>query len=377
MKIVTIVGARPQFIKASVLSRIFVKNNIKEIIIHTGQHFDVNMSDIFFEQMKIPKPSYFLNIHSSSHAHMTGEMMGGIEKILINEKPDYLLVYGDTNSTLAGALAASKLKIKIVHVEAGLRSFNMEMPEEINRIVTDRLSRILFCPTRIAKQNLMNEGYDKHKLKVVISGDVMYDATLYFSQMPPSDDRVIDIIKRRGSFVLCTIHRAENTDIKRRLQEIFSALEKIHQQIPVILPLHPRTKKYLSLYDIKTNVCVIEPVGYVDMIKLIQNCRLVITDSGGLQKEAYFCEKYCITARDETEWKELVDHGYNMLVGSSMHRIYEAYNNYKDKPFKNTNQFYGNGGAAEVICESLCADYRETQIPKQNKVQSNRYSCVE
>ena len=353
MKVVTIIGARPQFIKAAVISRVFkCSAQIIETIVHTGQHFDSNMSDVFFEEMCIPKPHYNLNINGLGHGAMTGQMLEKIEKVLLEEKPDWVLVYGDTNSTLAGALAAKKLHIKVAHVEAGLRSFNMTMPEEINRILTDRISDVLFCPTDKAIENLKLEGYDNIDCHSVKNGDVMQDAALFYlnrARMPQ------DIIPSK--FVLCTVHRAENTDDEVRLKNIFYALETIAEQCPVVLPLHPRTKgKLLAInYDFaKSKICFIDPVGYLEMVWLLKNCELVMTDSGGLQKEAYFFEKYCVTMRDETEWVELVEKGFNVLAGSEPTRIISSVNVMISKNKEGfENRLYGNGDAGEKILDTL------------------------
>ena len=353
MKILTIIGARPQFIKAAVVSRVFAEYQyVVEIIVHTGQHFDSNMSDVFFEEMCIPKPHYNLNINGLGHGAMTGQMLEKIEKVLLEEKPDWVLVYGDTNSTLAGALAAKKLHIKVAHVEAGLRSFNMTMPEEINRILTDRISDVLFCPTDKAIENLKLERYDNIDCHVVKNGDVMQDAALFYlnrARMPQ------DIIPSK--FVLCTVHRAENTDDEVRLKNIFYALETISEQCPVVLPLHPRTKgKLLAInYDFaKSKICFIDPVGYLEMVWLLKNCELVMTDSGGLQKEAYFFEKYCVTMRDETEWVELVEKGFNVLAGSEPTRIISSVNVMISKNKEGfENRLYGNGDAGEKILDTL------------------------
>ncbi len=356
MKIVTILGARPQFVKAGSVSReILVRKqrdeNIEEVILHTGQHYDVNMSDIFFEEMQIPKPNYFLGVGGATHGAMTGQMIEKIEEILLNEKPDWVLIYGDTNSTLAGAIAASKLHIKIAHVEAGLRSHNMRMPEEINRILADRVSSVLFCPTQAAIDNLNKESVSAWgtNASVVLSGDVMQDGALYY-QMLSQKPSEISVSK---SFVLCTVHRAENTDDPIRLRNIISALNEIAKDQQAILPLHPRTKKILlqEKYD-TSNLTIIDPVGYLNMVWLIDNCSLVMTDSGGLQKEAYFFSKPCITLRDETEWTELVSAGVNKLAGADFNSILQAY---KDG-FDNINyeaKLYGNGDASKKIVSYL------------------------
>lgn len=353
MKIVTVIGARPQFIKAAVVSRaIAAHKDIKEVIVHTGQHFDANMSDIFFEEMCISKPDYNLNVNGLGHGAMTGQMLEKIEAVLLQEKPDWVLVYGDTNSTIAGALAAKKLHIKVAHVEAGLRSFNMDMPEEINRILTDRISDILFCPTETAVNNLKKEGYENINCRIIRNGDVMQDAALFYAgrAVRPKADIPED-------FVLCSVHRAENTDDPERLRNIFSALEEISKTCRVVLPLHPRTKGKLSAIGYDTNnshILFIEPVGYLEMVWMLKHCRLVMTDSGGLQKEAYFFDKYCITLRDETEWVELVKYGYNFLAGDDKGKIISLYNHISDKNnIEQKTPLYGNGNAGDLIVETL------------------------
>lgn len=351
MKILTILGARPQFIKAGSVSREIVNHKeIQEIIVHTGQHYDANMSDIFFQEMQIPKPDYFLGIGGKSHGAMTGQMIEKIEEVAFKEKPDWIVVYGDTNSTLAGALVASKLHIKLAHIEAGLRSFNMKMPEEVNRILTDRVSTILFCPTDAAVQNLKNEGYDNFDCKIVKSGDVMQDGAIFYKNLALKPSCNI-----KDDFILCTIHRAENTDDENRLRSIFEALNEIAEEKQIILPLHPRTKKILENLKLNTNhLTLIDPVGYLEMVWLIDNCSLVMTDSGGLQKEAYFFSKHCITLRDETEWVELVECGANVLAGADKRKILEAYKNHK--PLATIHQspnLYGGGKASEKIIKKL------------------------
>ena len=353
MKIVTVIGARPQFIKAAVVSRaIAAHKDIKEVIVHTGQHFDANMSDIFFEEMCIPTPDYNLNVNGLGHGAMTGQMLEKIETVLLQEKPDWVLVYGDTNSTIAGALAAKKLHIKVAHVEAGLRSFNMDMPEEINRRLTDRISDILFCPTETAVNNLKKEGYENINCRIIRNGDVMQDAALFYAgrAVRPKADIPED-------FVLCSVHRAENTDDPERLRNIFSALEEISKTCRVVLPLHPRTKGKLSAIGYDTNnshILFIEPVGYLEMVWMLKHCRLVMTDSGGLQKEAYFFDKYCITLRDETEWVELVKYGYNFLAGDDKGKIISLYNHISDKNnIEQKTPLYGNGNAGDLIVETL------------------------
>lgn len=349
MRILTILGARPQFIKAGSVSRHMREyKDIEEIIVHTGQHYDANMSDIFFDEMKIPKPNFFLGIGGKTHGAMTGQMMEKIEQIAMNENPDFILVYGDTDSTLAGALVAAKLNIKLAHIEAGLRSFNTQMPEEINRILTDRVSQILFCPTDAAVQNLKNEGFDNFKCKIIKSGDVMQDGAIFYKQFARKPDITID-----SDFVLCTVHRAENTNSEVRLKSIFEALNAVANKKQVILPLHPRTKKIINDLNLNvSNLNIIEPVGYLEMVWLINNCSLIMTDSGGLQKEAYFFEKNCIVLRDETEWVELVENGFNSLSGADTKNIIDIFNNIKfNSDF--TLDLYGKGSASNKIIQGL------------------------
>src|SRR5690554_5722354 len=295
-KILTIIGARPQFIKASVVSRAIQQaEGIEEIILHTGQHFDANMSDVFFNQLGIPKPDVQLDIHGGSHGEMTGRMLVEIERALLEHKPDRVLVYGDTNSTLAGALAAAKLHIPVAHVEAGLRSFNMDMPEEINRILTDQISDMLFCPTTTAVNNLKNEGFGSKPVNVMQVGDVMQDAALLFASkaVAPAGGDLPE------KFVLATLHRAENTDNPERLANIVEALNDIHaKQSSVVLPLHPRTRKLIAEQGLSLDVHIIDPVGYFEMVWLLDHCDLVLTDSGGVQKEAFFFGKACVTMRE-------------------------------------------------------------------------------
>jgi UDP-GlcNAc3NAcA epimerase len=374
-KIVTIVGARPQFIKAAVVSRAIAGHNqsaseksaqINEIIVHTGQHYDRNMSDVFFEEMQIPRPNYFLDIHEQSHAAMTGRMLVKIEEVLIKEKPDSVLVYGDTNTTLAGALAAAKLHLKVAHVEAGLRSFNRQMPEEINRVVTDHVADILFCPTLQSVQNLAVEGIGRegskrsdptapktvtHRPVVQLVGDVMFDAALYYKKLARKPQ-----IALPPKFILATIHRAENTDNLPRLKSIFNGLHQICKTLPIILPLHPRTKKTIETQDIEiidSNIQIIDPVSYLEMIYLLENCAVVMTDSGGLQKEAFFFQKPCITLRDETEWIELVDSGVNELAGADAQKIYDLCKEALTKKIDFGLDLYGKGDAGERIVRIL------------------------
>jgi UDP-GlcNAc3NAcA epimerase len=348
-KIMTIIGARPQFIKATTVSREIAKHsNIKEVIIHTGQHFDANMSDIFFEQMDIPKPDYNLDINGLGHGAMTGQMLEKVEEVLLKEKPNWILIYGDTNSTIAGALAAKKLHIKVAHIEAGLRSFNMQMPEEVNRILTDRISDILFCPTDTAINNLKKEGYDNIDCKIIKSGDVMQDAAMFYSKKEKKPN--FDLHK---DFILATIHRAENTDNTGRLESIITALNEIACKTPIVLPLHPRTQKIIQNSSFKIHhLKLIEPVGYLEMVYMLNRCRLVMTDSGGLQKEAFFFKKPCITMRDETEWVELIENSFNTIVGANKDLIIKTYENQKYDMNFNID-LYGNGKASAKIVNEL------------------------
>jgi len=354
MKVLTVIGARPQFVKAAALSREFAKHDsVEEVLVHTGQHFDANMSDIFFTEMEIPKPKYNLDINSVGHGAMTGRMLEGIEEILIKEKPDLLLVYGDTNSTTAGALAARKLHIKVAHVEAGLRSFNMEMPEEVNRIITDRISDYLFCPTQTAVDNLEKEGYNNIDIQIVKSGDVMQDAATLYAQNSKEKSTVIKD-NNLDRFILTTLHRADNTDDKERLTGIVEALNEIHTTTcPVVLPLHPRTKAKLLSHNLKLNVKLIDPVGYFDMIELIKNSSLVMTDSGGLQKEDFFFKKNCVTMRDQTEWVELLEANVNVLVGANKSKIIKQTKVMLNQSSNFNVDLYGNGLACENIVDYL------------------------
>lgn len=351
-KIITIIGARPQFIKAAVLSRLIRSNNWKdkftEVLIHTGQHYDTNMSEVFFQQMRIPTPDINLNVGSASHGKMTGEMLIQIEKVLIAENPDILIVYGDTNSTLAGALAASKLNIPIAHIEAGLRSYWKKMPEEQNRILADNLSTWLFCPTETAVSNLKKEGINEG---VICVGDIMLDASLYYQKEVNSSSYKKIRINNNSPFFLLTIHRAENTDDAISLNNIFKGLTS--DNINGIFPIHPRTKKKMEEFNIKipNNIIMINPIGYLEMIELQQNCKFIVTDSGGVQKEAYFMKKPCITLRNQTEWVETVDSGWNTLVGTNIDLIKHSIMSIKC-PQEYSN-IYGNGNAAEQILSAL------------------------
>ncbi len=353
-KIVTILGARPQFVKGAVLSRVIkIHNEIEEVIVHTGQHFDANMSAVFFDEMQIPRPKYNLNINGLNHGAMTGQMLEEIEKILITEKPDAIVVYGDTNSTIAGALAAKKLHIKVVHIEAGLRSFNMQMPEEVNRIVTDRIADLLSCPTDVAVANLKKEGFDNLNIKIEQHGDIMKDAVEFYGKFSEEKSTIIsDLNLVEDKFVLATIHRQENTDSKEKLKEIFLGLEEIYRTKKVVLPLHPRTKKMLDAYGLKPKITFIDPVGYFDMLELLKKCSLVVTDSGGIQKEAFFNKKYCIIAREETEWTELVKNGYAKITGTNKEKITNAYSEFLNSNLSFKEELYGNN-VGEKIYNSI------------------------
>jgi UDP-N-acetylglucosamine 2-epimerase len=392
MKIVTIIGARPQFIKAAAISRAITVHNrdnsesvIEEILIHTGQHYDDGMSAIFFRELEIPEPKYNLGIGSGSHGKQTGQMLAVIEEVLLKENPDWVLIYGDTNSTLAGALAAAKLHIPIAHVEAGLRSFNRRMPEEINRIVADHLSTLLFCPSQVAVDNLAAESIGKNEGKrpfflekkwgavpvfsarVVLTGDVMADALQFAATKAEAQS---DILARLGmqpqSYLLATVHRAENTNDPDRLGNIMAALSEIGREEAVVLPLHPRTKKILidhvpSLLPPNPSLRIIDPVGYFDIIALEKSARMILTDSGGMQKEAYWLKVPCITLRDETEWVETVEYGWNILTGADTHKIMDSVK--KFWPPADHPPLYGDGQAAAHCLKALICHSRESGTP--------------
>ncbi|EJP6472717.1 UDP-N-acetylglucosamine 2-epimerase (non-hydrolyzing) [Clostridium botulinum] len=348
MKILTVVGARPQFIKAAAVSNIIRKEH-EEILVHTGQHYDKNMSKVFFEELQIPKPDYNLEIGSGNHGEQTGKMLIDLEKIYLKEKPDLVLVYGDTNSTLAGALCASKLLIPVAHVEAGLRSFNMNMPEEQNRILTDHISKLLFVPTVTAEDNLHNEGINENVHNV---GDVMFDAVLHFKKLAEEKESILNKISiKSGEYILTTIHRAENTNDINRLKNIIEALNESGKRI--VLPLHPRTKKYIEDYNLQfgNNIKLIEPVGYLDMITLEMNSQKIVTDSGGVQKEAFFMKKPCITMRDETEWVETVKNGWNIVVGTDKNKILNSILNFQPNGYQKS--IFGDGKASYKILDII------------------------
>lgn len=358
MQILTVVGARPQFIKASAFSRALKRfneshsTNFNETIIHTGQHFDKNMSEIFFSELEIPKPKYNLNISNLSHGAMTGKMITRLEELFINEKPDFILVYGDTNSTLSAAIAASKISIPIIHIESGLRSYNMEMPEEVNRVLTDKLSEYLFCPSKVACENLHKEGITKN---VYFVGDVMFDVVQYLKNLnhPTSFD---DPIINESEFCVCTLHRQENTSDPKKMRNILESLNVINKEIRVIIPIHPRTKNIISEYD-QTNLIeelnVISPISYKQMLSLLDESSFLITDSGGMQKEAMYLKKPCLTLREETEWTETVDLGLNTLCGSDPEMIMNAFNRLSTEELCFSANPYGDGDAADKIIDIL------------------------
>lgn len=375
-KIVTVIGARPQIIKSAAISRVFQEtydSSIKEIVIHTGQHYDENMSAVFFEEMRLPKPTYNLAVGSASHAVQSAEMMVKLENILIEEKADGVLLYGDTNSTFAGAAVASKLHIPIFHVEAGLRSYNKTMPEEVNRVVCDHLSTLLFSPTKQGYSNLLKEGFNEKNIppyspdnpKIYHCGDVMYDNSLYFSELAKQKNNVLETYKLHDNpFILCTIHRDHNTDNPQNLTAIFEALIEITTKSNhrIVLPIHPRTKKcmqqglskkLLDVLETSEKIHFIEPQSYFNILALEMNCDLVITDSGGLQKEAFFFQKPSLILRDQTEWIEIVENGNALIVGSDKEAIVKGFNAFKKSKILNFPPFYGDGNAASFICSEI------------------------
>ncbi len=359
MKVCTIIGARPQFVKSAPVARAFQNcAGVEEVIIHTGQHFDSNMSDVFFDELGIPKPRYNLGISNVGHGAMTGRMLEGLETVFLEEKPDWVLVFGDTNSTIAGALAASKLHIKVAHVEAGLRSFNRKMPEEINRILTDHCSDLLFTPTETATRNLENEGIPASKVLEV--GDVMQDAAHLFGDLADQSNTLAgDLSIDAGGFILATVHRQENTDDPMRLRAIVEGLSLVAEEIPIVLPLHPRTRGKLEQAGVKlgSGIRCVEPIGYLDMLALERRAALIVTDSGGVQKEAYFQGVPCVTLRDETEWTELVETGWNRLCPPSsgadiVKAVRAALGTTGDDV-----ALYGTGNVSQVIAEKIASFY--------------------
>jgi len=376
IKIVTIIGARPQIIKAAALSRAIKTHfsaQIKEIIVHTGQHYDENMSQVFFDELGIPAPDYNLNVGSGSHGKQTAAMITGIEEILVKEKPKAIVLYGDTNSTLAGGIAASKIHVPVVHIEAGLRSYNKAMPEEVNRIMCDHVSTLLFSPTKTGFENLVKEGfkitntapYNANNPKIYHCGDVMYDNSLYFSTVAEQKTAIIGKYNLpKNNFILATIHRNNNTDEPERLNALFSALNKIStlENVEVILPLHPRTAKLLEtnlnpvlLREIKSNkkFHIAPPASFLEMIALEKNCKIVMTDSGGVQKEAFYFEKPCVILRPETEWIELVECGTAIIADANETKIIEAYKTLTQKQGMQFPKLYGDGKASEFICGEM------------------------
>ncbi len=375
-KIITVIGARPQIIKSAAISRA-IKNNfsdkIQEIIVHTGQHYDENMSQLFFDELEMPIPNYNLAIGSGTHATQTAKMLEGLETIYLQEKPDAVLVYGDTNSTLAGALAASKIHIPVIHVEAGLRSFNKAMPEEINRISCDHMSTLLFTPSKEGHRNLLNEGFKNNEhlkasidqAKIYLCGDIMYDNSLYFSEVSEHKSKILKELEiAKNEFILCTIHRDTNTDDKLNLSSIFRALLSIEKtnNLTIVLPLHPRTKQKMNLNlgedllsEIRQNknFKIISPVGFLDIISLEKNARLIITDSGGIQKEAFFFKKPCVILRKQTEWIEIVENGNALLAGSNEQTIRSCISTLLNKQDYTFPNFYGDGNAAHFICQKI------------------------
>lgn len=352
MKIVTVVGARPQFIKAAAVSRVLAGcHDCAEVMIHTGQHFDANMSDVFFQELEIPKPAYHLGVGGGTHGQNTGRMIEAIESVLLEQRPDAMLVYGDTDSTLAGALAAAKLHVPIVHVEAGLRSFNLRMPEEINRRLTDHVSSLLLTPNEQGIRNLAAEGISgPHVMNV---GDVMYDAALHFGSTADHSSSILDQLHLAPSaYWLATIHRQENTDDRLRLQRIFDGLARA--PVTVVLPLHPRTRKRIAdmAVHVPGNVRIVEPLGYIDMVMLEKHAALIVTDSGGVQKEAYFHRVPCLTLRDETEWVELLEMGWNRLAAPMSEHFLEAFDITYGKG-ADDRQPYGTGQASQAVIDAI------------------------
>lgn len=349
MKIVTIIGARPQFVKASVISKALREVGHEEILVNTGQHYDDNMARIFFEEMGIPKPDYDLGVGSGTHASQTASSLVGIEKILITEKPDFIIVFGDTNATLAGALAAAKLHVKIAHIEAGLRSYNRDMPEEINRVVTDVLSDLLFVPTQVAQDNLNREGITSG---IHIVGDVMVDALITYTKIAEQKSHILDELSlEQEKFLLMTIHRPSNADHDGRLLSILKEVSRI--ELPVIFPVHPRSRSRVEKLMSQTdgNIRIIDPVGYLDMMLLEKYSRIIITDSGGVQKEAYLHKTPCLTVRGETEWVETVSDGWNYIVGNELEKISKLSNNFPEP--REWNPHYGAGNSSNKIVRVL------------------------
>lgn len=361
--ILTIVGARPQFIKAAVVSRALreYRPDVREVILHTGQHYDANMSDVFFDELDIPRPDHHLGIGGGTHGQNTGRMIESIEAVLMGVRPDWVLVYGDTDSTLAGALAAVKLPIPVAHVEAGLRAFNRRMPEEINRILTDQIANLLFTPTGTAMSNLRAEGIAAERIRAV--GDVMYDAALFYAERAMARSTILDKLGvRPGHYVLATLHRAENTDDPERLSAILRGLLRVAREQPVVCPLHPRTRAAIARLDLLDEVTrgliVREPLGYLDMIMLERHAAVIATDSGGVQKEAFFYRVPCVIFRQETEWVELVEIGAAQLVGADTERIHAGILLAPPRIGEDAASVFGGGGSGQEIAKAL-AEWRE------------------
>ncbi len=378
-RIVTIIGARPQIIKSSAISRAIREHfsqDVEEIIVHTGQHYDANMSDVFFNEMQIPRPKYNLEVGSGSHGAMTAKMIEGLEKLFTDEKPDAVVIYGDTNSTLAGAIAAAKIHIPVVHIEAGLRSFNKAMPEEINRIASDHMSTLLFTPTKTGLENLEREGFDSSlnekasvdNPNIYLCGDVMYDNSMYFSLISQQKSNILEDLKiAANSYILCTIHRDSNTDNTINLTSIFGALIEISKQhnLSIVLPIHPRTRHKMQdqlepdfFTEILNNdaIKIIPPAGFLDIIALEKNARIIVTDSGGLQKEAFFFQKPCVILREQTEWIEIVENGNALLAGAYQNEIIQSADILLKKNDYSYPPFYGDGKAAEFIVSKIISD---------------------
>lgn len=353
MKILTIIGARPQFVKASVLSRAFeTYPEIEEYLVHTGQHYDDNMSTVFFKELGLKQADINLNIQGGSNAAMVSQMILSIEKIILSEDPDLVLVYGDTNSTLAGAVTAKMCGKRLAHVEAGMRHGDLSISEELNRVLTDNVSDYLFCSTEAAIKNLMNEGLEGKQAEAYLCGDLMMDAALHYSEVSKSRPSILSESVGK-EFILCTLHRAENVDNRERLVDLFKALDKIVERMPVILPIHPRTRKRMAEFGISTAVTLMDPIGYLDIINLIRNCTLVMTDSGGLQKEAYCFKKHTVLLREHTEWIELQENGYLITVGTDPELILEAFDILINKNSDFKEQFYGDGNAGKNIARVI------------------------
>jgi UDP-GlcNAc3NAcA epimerase len=369
VKLITVIGTRPQFVKASAFSRSIEKYNLSDdnqiiidhTLIHTGQHYDTNMSEIFFDELGLSRPDILLKIkkENNTHAKMTAQIMIDLEPILLEKKPDYLIVYGDTNSTIAAALAASKLGIKIIHIEAGLRSFNKLMPEEINRILTDHISDILFCPTKESMRNLSDEGLSS---KAEITGDIMLDVNNFYLEKAIKNFKYDKYLDSNSNFVLATIHRQETVDVKENLVEVLKAFEIISKSYYVIFPIHPRTRKMISQFQLDhmlKNLILINPVGYIEMLGLINNSTLVMTDSGGLQKEAIYNNKFCLIIRNETEWVEIVENNFGSITGYDSNSIIKSFSKFIKLDFNNTHNLYGNGMSANIMLNSIIQSFKK------------------